>query len=112
MSFLLSILRCCCHLVKTKVKPKLNLLSDSPCELFAARSRSHRIPVRGQKDFFPNDSEQQQRRLEQSLSEHWSLISEERVERLWVASIGQKSGLCRLMKGFKSSNRSFLTEEA
>ncbi|XP_020502930.2 tRNA-splicing endonuclease subunit Sen54 isoform X1 [Labrus bergylta] len=54
----------------------------SPSELFAARSRSHKIPVRGQKDFFPNDSEEQRRRLEQSVEEHWSLISEERVERL------------------------------
>ncbi|XP_041672893.1 tRNA-splicing endonuclease subunit Sen54 [Cheilinus undulatus] len=54
----------------------------SPSELFAARSRSHKIPVRGQKDFFPNDSEEQRRRLEQSLEEHWDLISEERVERL------------------------------
>ncbi|CAG02240.1 unnamed protein product, partial [Tetraodon nigroviridis] len=57
-------------------------LSNSPCELFAARSRSHKIPVRGQKDFFPDNSEQQKRRLEQSLSEHWSLLAEERVERL------------------------------
>ncbi|XP_073349810.1 tRNA-splicing endonuclease subunit Sen54 [Pagrus major] len=54
----------------------------SPSELFAARSRSHKIPVRGQKDFFPNDSDEQRQRLEQSLNEHWSLISEERVERL------------------------------
>lgn len=54
----------------------------SPCELFAARSRSHKLPVRGQKEFLPNHSEEQRRRLEQSLSEHWSLISEERVERL------------------------------
>lgn len=56
--------------------------ASSPSELFAARSRSHKIPVKGQKDFFPNESEEQRRRLEQSLSEHWSLISEERVERL------------------------------
>ncbi|XP_061568353.1 tRNA-splicing endonuclease subunit Sen54 [Cololabis saira] len=54
----------------------------SPCELFAARSRTHKLPVRGQKDFFPSDSEEQRRRLEQSLDEHWSLVSEERVERL------------------------------
>ncbi|XP_070837995.1 tRNA-splicing endonuclease subunit Sen54 [Chaetodon trifascialis] len=54
----------------------------SPSELFAARSRSHKIPVRGQKDFFPNDSDEQRRRLEQSLNEHWGLISEERVEKL------------------------------
>ncbi|XP_062294673.1 tRNA-splicing endonuclease subunit Sen54 isoform X1 [Scomber scombrus] len=54
----------------------------SPSELFAARARSHKIPVKGQKDFFPNDSDEQRERLEQSLNEHWSLISEERVERL------------------------------
>ncbi|KAM9393516.1 tRNA-splicing endonuclease subunit Sen54 [Pholidichthys leucotaenia] len=54
----------------------------SPSELFAARSRSHKIPVRGQKDFFRNDSEEQRQRVEQSLNEHWSLVSEERVERL------------------------------
>ncbi|XP_070779560.1 tRNA-splicing endonuclease subunit Sen54 [Enoplosus armatus] len=54
----------------------------SPSELFAARSRSHKIPVRGQKDFFPNDSEEQRQQLEQSLKEHWGLISEERVEKL------------------------------
>lgn len=54
----------------------------SPSELFAARSRSHKIPVRGQKDFFPNDSDEQRGRLEQTLNEHWSLISEERVEKL------------------------------
>ena len=57
-------------------------LNSSPSELFAARSRSHKIPVRGQKDFFPNESDEQRQRLEQSLNEHWSLISEERVERL------------------------------
>lgn len=66
-----------------KVKVSLNLVFIfSPCELFAARSRSHKIPIRGQKDFSPNDSEQQKQKLEQSLKEHWSLISEERVERL------------------------------
>ncbi|KAM4716531.1 tRNA-splicing endonuclease subunit Sen54 [Anableps anableps] len=54
----------------------------SPSELFAARSRSHKIPARGQKDFHPDDSEEQRQRLQQSLDEHWSLISEERVERL------------------------------
>ncbi|XP_075897527.1 tRNA-splicing endonuclease subunit Sen54 isoform X2 [Nelusetta ayraudi] len=54
----------------------------SPSELFAARSRSHKLPVKGQKDFIPDGSEEQRRRLDQSLSEHWSLISEERVERL------------------------------
>nr|XP_057904487.1 tRNA-splicing endonuclease subunit Sen54 isoform X2 [Doryrhamphus excisus] len=54
----------------------------SPSELFSARSRSHKIPVRGQKDFYPNDSPEQQQRLQQTLKEHWSLVSEERVERL------------------------------
>ncbi|XP_078808071.1 tRNA-splicing endonuclease subunit Sen54 isoform X2 [Oryzias latipes] len=54
----------------------------SPSELFAARSRSRKIPVRGQKDFFPDESEEQRQRLQQSLDEHWSLVSEERVERL------------------------------
>ncbi|XP_047214279.1 tRNA-splicing endonuclease subunit Sen54-like isoform X1 [Girardinichthys multiradiatus] len=65
----------------------------SPCELFAARSRSHKIPARGQKDFYPDDSEEQRQRLQQSLDEHWNLIAEERVERLgnlvkatWVPS--------------------------
>nr|XP_055041213.1 tRNA-splicing endonuclease subunit Sen54-like [Misgurnus anguillicaudatus] len=54
----------------------------SPSELFQARSRSHKIPVRGQKDFQPNDSEHQRSRLQQSLHEHWTLLEEERVERL------------------------------
>ncbi|XP_062264803.1 tRNA-splicing endonuclease subunit Sen54 [Platichthys flesus] len=54
----------------------------SPSELFAARSRSHKIPVRGPKDFFPDGSDEQRQRLDQSLTEHWSLLSEERVERL------------------------------
>lgn len=57
------------------------LCVTSPSELFAARSRSHKVPLKGQKDFVPDGSEEQQRRLDQSLSEHWSLISEERVER-------------------------------
>lgn len=73
----------CCLLGGIESKPGVKLLPcNSPCELFAARSRSHKIPARGQKEFFPNDSEQQKQRLEQSLEEHWSLISEERVERL------------------------------
>uniref|UniRef100_A0A3B4B5D9 tRNA-splicing endonuclease subunit Sen54 N-terminal domain-containing protein n=1 Tax=Periophthalmus magnuspinnatus TaxID=409849 RepID=A0A3B4B5D9_9GOBI len=38
--------------------------------------------VRGQKDFIPDGSEEQKQKLEQALNEHWSLISEERVERL------------------------------
>ncbi|XP_051570434.1 tRNA-splicing endonuclease subunit Sen54-like [Myxocyprinus asiaticus] len=54
----------------------------SPSELFQARSRSHKIPLRGQKDFLPNGSEQQRARLQQSLDEHWTLLAEERVERL------------------------------
>ncbi|XP_016084994.1 tRNA-splicing endonuclease subunit Sen54 isoform X2 [Sinocyclocheilus grahami] len=54
----------------------------SPSELFEARSRSHKIPVRGQKDFLPSGSEQQTARLQQSLDEHWTLLAEERVERL------------------------------
>lgn len=58
------------------------LCPASPSQLFAARSRSHKIPVKGQKDFIPDGSEEQRSRLDQSLSEHWSLISEERVERL------------------------------
>ncbi|XP_029015493.1 tRNA-splicing endonuclease subunit Sen54 [Betta splendens] len=67
---------------KTDTAGKLYNEILSPSELFAARSRSHKIPVRGQKDFFPNDSDEQRQRLEQSLNEHWSLVSEERVERL------------------------------
>uniref|UniRef100_A0A8C2DSB3 TSEN54 tRNA splicing endonuclease subunit n=1 Tax=Cyprinus carpio TaxID=7962 RepID=A0A8C2DSB3_CYPCA len=54
----------------------------SPSELFEARSRSHKIPVRGQKDFLPSGSEQQMARLQQCLDEHWTLLAEERVERL------------------------------
>lgn len=54
----------------------------TPTELFAARNRSHKIPVRGQKDFIPDGSEEQRQRLEHALDEHWSLVSEERVERL------------------------------
>ncbi|XP_033827670.2 tRNA-splicing endonuclease subunit Sen54 [Periophthalmus magnuspinnatus] len=63
---------------------KPNLYSEvlTPSELFLARSRSHKIPVRGQKDFIPDGSEEQKQKLEQALNEHWSLISEERVERL------------------------------
>lgn len=64
------------------IKQTSTSLNCSPTELFAARSRSHKIPVRGQKDFFPDDSEEQRQRLEQSLTEHWSLVSEERVEKL------------------------------
>ncbi|XP_031696951.1 tRNA-splicing endonuclease subunit Sen54-like isoform X2 [Anarrhichthys ocellatus] len=69
---------------QNKKEPELKFYNEilTPSELFAARSRSHKIPVRGQKDFFPDDSDEQRRRLEQSLTEHWSLISEERVEKL------------------------------
>ncbi|XP_048042600.1 tRNA-splicing endonuclease subunit Sen54 isoform X1 [Megalobrama amblycephala] len=63
---------------------KLNVYQEllSPSELFEARSRSHKIPVRGQKDFLPDGSEKQTARLQQSLDEHWTLLAEERVERL------------------------------
>ncbi|CAL8273867.1 unnamed protein product [Lota lota] len=54
----------------------------SPSELFAARSRTRKLPVRGQKDFYPSGSEQQKQQLQNSLDEHWDLVSEERVERL------------------------------
>ncbi|XP_057716480.1 tRNA-splicing endonuclease subunit Sen54 isoform X2 [Corythoichthys intestinalis] len=64
------------------VKPKFCSELLSPSDLFSARTRSHKIPAVGQKDFYPDDSEEQRQRLEQSLSEHWSLVSEERVERL------------------------------
>ncbi|KAG7238959.1 hypothetical protein INR49_030510 [Caranx melampygus] len=56
--------------------------TDTGESFFTEILRSHKIPVRGQKDFFPSDSDEQRRRVEQSLNEHWSLISEERVERL------------------------------
>ncbi|XP_023692697.1 tRNA-splicing endonuclease subunit Sen54 isoform X2 [Paramormyrops kingsleyae] len=61
----------------------------SPSELFAARSRSHKIPARGQKEFLPDGSARQRERLQQSLEEHWSLISEERVERLGALVKGE-----------------------
>ncbi|XP_076844735.1 tRNA-splicing endonuclease subunit Sen54 [Brachyhypopomus gauderio] len=54
----------------------------SPSELFQARSRSHKIPVKGQKEFLPDGSDQQRARLHKSLDEHWRLVAEERVERL------------------------------
>ncbi|KAK7174214.1 hypothetical protein R3I93_001420 [Phoxinus phoxinus] len=54
----------------------------SPSELFEARSRSHKIPLKGQKDFLPDGSEKQTARLQQRLDEHWTLLAEERVERL------------------------------
>ncbi|XP_048847758.1 tRNA-splicing endonuclease subunit Sen54 isoform X2 [Brienomyrus brachyistius] len=61
----------------------------SPSELFAARSRSHKIPARGQKEFLPDGSARQRERLQHSLEEHWSLISEERVERLGTLVKGE-----------------------
>ncbi|XP_059509806.1 tRNA-splicing endonuclease subunit Sen54 isoform X2 [Stegostoma tigrinum] len=53
-------------------------------ELFAARSRDHKIPQRthGQKDFIPDHSEEQMERLRVCREEQWQLLSEERVERL------------------------------
>uniref|UniRef100_UPI00398E6D77 tRNA-splicing endonuclease subunit Sen54 isoform X2 n=1 Tax=Pristiophorus japonicus TaxID=55135 RepID=UPI00398E6D77 len=53
-------------------------------ELFAARSRDHKIPQRthGQKDFIPDRSEEQAERLRVCREEQWQLLSEERVERL------------------------------
>ncbi|KAL0993368.1 hypothetical protein UPYG_G00106840 [Umbra pygmaea] len=62
------------------VKSSNELLS--PSELFKARTRSHKIPGRGQKDFIPSGSNEQEARLQQNLEEHWSLVLEERVERL------------------------------
>ncbi|XP_037544612.1 tRNA-splicing endonuclease subunit Sen54 [Nematolebias whitei] len=95
----------------------------SPSELFAARSRSHKIPVRGQKDFFPNDSEEQKRRLQQSLDEHWSLVSEERVERLgslvkatWIPSeqiveLQTPAGKFWQTMGFSANGKQYLLPE-
>eukprot|EP00064_Thunnus_orientalis_P017937 superscaffoldBa00003959_g18023 len=94
-----------------------------PSELFAARARSHKIPVRGQKDFFPNDSDEQRERLEQSLHEHWSLISEERVERLgslvkatWVPSdqiveLQSPAGKFWQTMGFSDNGKQYLLPE-
>ncbi|XP_028311097.1 tRNA-splicing endonuclease subunit Sen54 [Gouania willdenowi] len=95
----------------------------SPTQLFAARSRTHKIPVRGQKDFVPDESEDQQQRLEQSLREHWSLLSEERVERtgnlvkaLWipedhVVELQSPAGKFWQTMGFSSEGRQFLHPE-
>ncbi|XP_072339144.1 tRNA-splicing endonuclease subunit Sen54 isoform X5 [Scyliorhinus torazame] len=67
------------------------LVAESRCgrtlsseELFAARSRDHKIPQRthGQKDFIPDHSEEQTERLRVCREEQWQLLSEERVERL------------------------------
>ncbi|XP_004860727.1 tRNA-splicing endonuclease subunit Sen54 isoform X1 [Heterocephalus glaber] len=53
-------------------------------ELFAARSRSQKLPQRshGPKDFLPDGSEAQALRLRQCREELWQLLAEERVERL------------------------------
>ncbi|XP_064843849.1 tRNA-splicing endonuclease subunit Sen54 isoform X1 [Oncorhynchus masou masou] len=67
---------------KTSAKVEFGNELLNPSELFEARTRSHKIPVRGQKDFIPTGSDQQKDRLQQSLDEHWNLVSEERVERL------------------------------
>ncbi|KAM8845706.1 tRNA-splicing endonuclease subunit Sen54 [Spinachia spinachia] len=95
----------------------------TPSELFAARSRSHKIPVRGQKDFFPDDSEEQRQRLQQSLTEHWSLVSEERVEKLgnlvkatWIPSEGivelqSPAGKFWQTMGFSVSGKQLLLPE-
>ncbi|CAN9504237.1 unnamed protein product [Ophioblennius macclurei] len=95
----------------------------SPSELFAARSRSRRIPVRGQKDFFPDGSEEQRRRLEESLEEHWSLLEEERVERLgnlvrgtWkpeeqLVELQTPAGKFWQTMGFSSQGRQYLLPE-
>ncbi|KAM9346280.1 tRNA-splicing endonuclease subunit Sen54 [Symphorus nematophorus] len=95
----------------------------SPSELFAARSRSHKIPVRGQKDFFPDDSDEQKQRLKQSLDEHWGLISEERVERLgslvkatWIPSekiveLQSPAGKFWQTMGFSANGKQYLLPE-
>ncbi|CAN0312498.1 unnamed protein product [Lampetra fluviatilis] len=55
-------------------------------ELVAARSRCHRLPQRahGQKDFTPDGSAAQRDQLQRCMEEHWQLLGEERVERLYV----------------------------
>ncbi|XP_012710354.2 tRNA-splicing endonuclease subunit Sen54 isoform X1 [Fundulus heteroclitus] len=95
----------------------------SPCELFAARSRSHKLPARGQKDFYPDDSEEQRQRLQQSLDEHWRLISEERVERLgnlvkgvWIPSeriveLQSPAGKFWQTMGFSAEGKQYLLPE-
>ncbi|XP_068434736.1 tRNA-splicing endonuclease subunit Sen54 isoform X2 [Clinocottus analis] len=95
----------------------------TPSELFAARSRSRKIPVRGQKDFFPDDSDEQRQRLEKSLNEHWSLISEERVEKLgnlvkatWIPSqrmveLQSPAGKFWQTMGFSASGKQCLLPE-
>ncbi|XP_043942749.1 tRNA-splicing endonuclease subunit Sen54 [Protopterus annectens] len=56
----------------------------SPAELFAARTRDHKLPMRahGQKDFFPDSSEEQAEKLRLCREEQWQLLGEERVQRL------------------------------
>ncbi|KAB1265291.1 tRNA-splicing endonuclease subunit Sen54 [Camelus dromedarius] len=53
-------------------------------ELFAARSRSQKLPQRshGPKDFLPDGSAEQAERLRLCREELWQLLAEERVERL------------------------------
>ncbi|XP_034749750.1 tRNA-splicing endonuclease subunit Sen54 isoform X1 [Etheostoma cragini] len=106
-------------------KTELQFYSEilSPSELFAARSRSHKIPVRGPKDFFPDDSDEQRQRLEQSLNEHWSLVSEERVEKLgnlvkatWIPSeqiveLQSPAGKFWQTMGFSAKGKQFLLPE-
>ncbi|CAM4556270.1 unnamed protein product [Lepidochelys kempii] len=55
-----------------------------PAELLAARTRDRKVPQcsHGQKDFIPNSSEEQAKRLHRCREEHWQLLAEERVERL------------------------------
>ncbi|XP_068443778.1 tRNA-splicing endonuclease subunit Sen54-like isoform X2 [Clinocottus analis] len=67
---------------KKDAEPKFYNEILTPSELFAVRSCSRKILVRGQKDFFLDDSDKQRWQLEKSLNEHWSLISEERVKKL------------------------------
>ncbi|XP_015211376.2 tRNA-splicing endonuclease subunit Sen54 isoform X2 [Lepisosteus oculatus] len=94
-----------------------------PTELFSARSRSHKIPARGQKDFLPDASEKQKERLRRSLDEHWALIEEERVERLgslvkteWiptgnVVELKSPAGKFWQTMGFSEQGKQFLLPE-
>uniref|UniRef100_H3AMB5 tRNA splicing endonuclease subunit 54 n=1 Tax=Latimeria chalumnae TaxID=7897 RepID=H3AMB5_LATCH len=61
----------------------------SPAELFAARSREQKLPQRshGQKDFIPDNSEKQAEKLHVCREEQWQLLSEERVERLYISTV-------------------------
>lgn len=54
----------------------------SPSELFQACSQSYRIPMKGEKYFLPNDTEQQRVCLQKTFDEHWLLVAEERIERM------------------------------